>query len=948
MEIEEAREVRTTCPYCGVGCGVLAKVAADGQVSVRGDPDHPANFGRLCSKGSALAETVDLDGRLLHPEIHGRRAGWVEALDLVASTFSQTVAKHGPDSVAFYVSGQLLTEDYYVANKLMKGFIGSANIDTNSRLCMASSVAGHRRAFGADTVPGTYEDLELADLIVLVGSNLAWCHPVLYQRIAAAREKRPEMKIVLVDPRRTMTADIADMHLAIAPDGDVALFTGLLAYLGQHNALDRAYITTHTTGFGQALFAASALDLAEVAASTGLSEDELGRFYSLFAATAKTVTVYSQGVNQSSSGTDKVNAIINCHLAAGRIGKPGTGPFSVTGQPNAMGGREVGGMANMLAAHMEIENPEHRDRVQRFWNAPTVAEKTGLKAVEMFQAVADGRIKALWIMATNPVDSMPDADAVEAAIKACPFVVVSDVLAQTDTVRHAHVRLPAAAWGEKDGTVTNSERRISRQRAFLDLPGEVLPDWRIVAEVGKRMGFGEAFSHATPAEVFAEHSALSGFENDGVRDFDIGAYAGVDAEGYEALEPFQWPAPSQGAPLWPAGHLPLKGGDRLSYGRSLISSVAELSEAPKLPISPLEGEMAGRPEGGAQAGLKPEGENTRFFANGNFYTPDRKARFIAIRPITEIRTSPDYPLILNTGRIRDHWHTMTRTGKSPRLSQHIAEPFVEIHPADAQRFGIGDADIVRVSTPRGDVLVRALVTVRQRQGSLFAPMHWTDQFAAKGRLDTLTAPLTDPVSGQPALKHVAARIEKFAAKAFGFAVMRERPAHVAAAYWAVAKCKGGWRVELAFGDDDIDWAGFAESLFGTSPGAEILAYHDRDAGQHRIAAFDGDQLSGALFVASGPVAASRGWAAEQLSADHVDRRGRLAIVAGRPGGIDVDRGAIVCSCFGVGTNQIAEAVRQGCGSVAAIGAALHAGTNCGSCRAEIRVIVDAQSLQAAE
>ncbi|RVC13050.1 nitrate reductase, partial [Mesorhizobium sp. M7A.F.Ca.AU.001.01.1.1] len=874
MEIDEAREVRTTCPYCGVGCGVLAKVAADGQVSVRGDPDHPANFGRLCSKGSALAETIDLDGRLLHPEIHGRRAGWDEALDLVASTFSQTIAEHGPDAVAFYVSGQLLTEDYYVANKLMKGFVGSANIDTNSRLCMASSVAGHRRAFGSDTVPGTYDDLELADLIVLVGSNLAWCHPVLYQRIAAAREKRPEMKIVLVDPRRTMTADIADMHLAIAPDGDIALFTGLLAYLGQHNALDRTYITTHTTGFGQALFAASALDLAGVAAATGLSEDELDRFYSLFAATSKTVTVYSQGVNQSSSGTDKVNAIINCHLATGRIGKPGAGPFSVTGQPNAMGGREVGGMANMLAAHMEIENPDHRDRVQRFWNAPAVAGKPGLKAVEMFKAVADGHIKALWIMATNPVDSMPDADAVEAAIKACPFVVVSDVLARTDTVRHAHVRLPAAAWGEKDGTVTNSERRVSRQRAFLRAPGDALPDWRIIAELGKRMGFGEAFSYASPAEVFAEHAALSGFENDGARDFDIGAYAGVDAEGYEALEPFQWPAPSQGAPLWPAGHLPLKGGDRLSWPSSPIHNVAKRKQSAKLPISPLEGEMAGRREGGAQAGGWPEGVGTtglqaRFFANGNFFTPDRKARFIAIRPTTEIRTSPDYPLILNTGRIRDHWHTMTRTGKSPRLSQHIAEPFVEIHPADAQRFGIGDADIARVSSPRGDVLVRALVTARQRQGSLFAPMHWTDQFSAKGRLDTLTAPLTDPISGQPALKHVAVRIEKFAAKAFGFAVARQRPEPNTAPYWAVAKCKGGWRVELAFADDDIDWAGFAGSLFGTSLGAEISAYHDRDVGQHRIAAFDDDQLSGALFVAPGPVAVSRGWAAEQLSADHV-------------------------------------------------------------------------------
>ncbi|SDA90539.1 nitrate reductase [Mesorhizobium qingshengii] len=896
METEEAREVRTTCPYCGVGCGVLAKVAADGQVSVRGDPDHPANFGRLCSKGSALAETIDLDGRLLHPEIHGRRASWDETLDLVASTFSQTIAEHGPDAVAFYVSGQLLTEDYYVANKLMKGFVGSANIDTNSRLCMASSVAGHRRAFGSDTVPGTYEDLELADLIVLVGSNLAWCHPVLYQRIAAAREKRPEMKIVLVDPRRTMTADIADMHLALAPDGDVALFTGLLAYLGQHNALDRAYITAHTTGFGQALFAASALDLAGVAAATGLSEDELGRFYSLFAATAKTVTVYSQGVNQSSSGTDKVNAIINCHLATGRIGRPGAGPFSVTGQPNAMGGREVGGMANMLAAHMEIENPEHRDRVQRFWNAPAVARKPGLKAVEMFQAVADGRIKALWIMATNPVDSMPDADAVEAAIKACPFVVVSDVLANTDTIRHAHVRLPAAAWGEKDGTVTNSERRISRQRAFLPAPGEARPDWRIIADVGKRMGFGAAFAHETPAQVFAEHAALSGYENDGARDFDIGAYAGIDGEDYDALAPFQWPAPS--------------------------------------------------PAEGAQAA--DGSSSSRFFADGDFYTPDRKARFIAIRPTAEIRTSPDFPLVLNTGRVRDHWHTMTRTGKSPRLSQHIAEPFVEIHPADAQHHGIGDADIVRVASLRGEVLVRALVTPRQRQGSLFAPMHWTDQFAARGRLDTLTAPLTDPVSGQPALKHVAASVETFAAKAFGFAVMRRKPASIAAPYWAVAKCRDGWRVELAFADDDIDWAGFAAGLFDVPPGGDMLAYHDRDAGQHRIAAFDGDRLSGALFVAPGPVAVSRGWAAEQLDEIHAGQRERFRIVAGRAGADRPDAGAIVCSCFSVGANQIAAAVAGGCTSVEAIGGTLKAGTNCGSCRAEIRAIIQANRVQAAE
>lgn len=465
-------ETKTTCPYCGVGCGVIAKITEDGTVSVKGDPDHPANYGRLCSKGSALAETIDLDGRILHPEIGGRRVGWDDALDLVARKFSDAVAEHGPDSVAFYVSGQLLTEDYYVANKLMKGFIGSANIDTNSRLCMSSSVAGHRRAFGSDTVPGTYEDLERADLVILTGSNLAWCHPVLYQRLAAAKAKRPGMKVVVIDPRRTMTADIADLHLAIRPDTDVALFVGLFSHLVSNNAIDQNYVAAHTNGFAETFAVASSVSFADVLEQTGLPAMQLREFYRLFTTTEKVVTCYSQGVNQSSSGTDKVNAILNCHLATGRIGRPGMGPFSLTGQPNAMGGREVGGLANMLAAHMAIESAEDRDRVQRFWRSPAIAQKPGLKAVDLFQAVADGRIKALWIMATNPVVSMPDADAVEAAIKSCPFVVVSDVLKETDTARHAHVLLPSLGWGEKSGTVTNSERRISRQRSFLDAPGE--------------------------------------------------------------------------------------------------------------------------------------------------------------------------------------------------------------------------------------------------------------------------------------------------------------------------------------------------------------------------------------------------------------------------------------------------------------------------------------------
>ncbi len=888
-EAGDIRTVRTTCPYCGVGCGVLAEVKPDGAVAVRGDPEHPANFGRLCSKGSALAETIDLEGRLLVPKIDGRETGWDEALDLVADTFSQTVAEHGPDSVALYVSGQLLTEDYYVANKLMKGFIGSANIDTNSRLCMASSVAGHRRAFGADTVPGTYEDLELADLVVLVGSNLAWCHPVLYQRLAAAKQKRPEMRVVLIDPRNTMTGDIADMHLAIRADGDVALFTGLLAWLAEHDALDQDYIATHTSGFAEALFAPQSIDLETVAQQTGLRVEDLREFYGLFAKTRKTITVYSQGVNQSSSGTDKVNAILNCHLATGRIGKPGAGPFSVTGQPNAMGGREVGGLANMLAAHMEIENPEHRERVQRFWQSPVIAPRPGLKAVDMFRAVADGRIKAIWIMATNPVDSMPEADATAAALKACPFVVVSDVLADTDTMRLAHVALPAAGWGEKDGTVTNSERRISRQRPFLPMPGEARGDWWIMTQVARRMGFADAFAYDTPAEIFAEHAELSAFENDGSRDFDIGAYATINSAAFEDLHPFQWPQPEYGAP--------------------------------------------------------PE---ARFFANGRFFTPDRRGRFIPVVPAVTARTTDAFPLVLNTGRVRDHWHTMTRTGKSPRLSQHLAEPFCELHPADATIRGISHADIVSATTPCGSVLVRALLSPRQARGSVFIPMHWNDQFAAKARVDVLIPATVDPVSGQPASKHVAAEVAKFRAGSFGFAVLRERPAKLDAEYWAIARCNEGWRIELAFEDAERDWAAFANALFGREQGSEILHYFDRTAGQRRFACFDGERLVGAFFLAAEPVAVSRNWAVDQLAAEFPTQRARLAVIAGRPGKGAVDRGATVCSCFGVGANQIAAAVAGGCHTVEAVGAALQAGTNCGSCRSEIKGIIDARHLQAAE
>ncbi|MDR3496938.1 MAG: molybdopterin-dependent oxidoreductase [Ancalomicrobiaceae bacterium] len=894
----EASETRTTCPYCGVGCGVIATRRDDGSIGVRGDPEHPANFGRLCSKGSALAETLSLDDRLLRPEIGGRPAAWDEALDLVARRFAETIAEHGPDSVAFYVSGQLLTEDYYVANKLMKGFIGSANIDTNSRLCMSSSVAGHRRAFGSDTVPGCYDDLEAADLVVLVGSNLAWCHPVLYQRLMAARQHRGT-RIVVIDPRRTATAETADGHLAIAPDSDVALFGGLLSYLHGNGCIDADFVAAHTSGLDVALDAVADLDPAKTARLTGIPEADLVAFFAEFAATDKAVTVYSQGVNQSVFGSDKVNAILNCHLATGRIGREGMGPFSVTGQPNAMGGREVGGLANVLAAHMSLDSPTDRAVVQTFWASPRVAEKPGLKAVELFRAIGDGRVKAVWIIATNPVDSLPDADSVGEALTTCPFVVVSDVIRSTDTTALAHVLLPAAAWGEKSGTVTNSERRISRQRAFLDLPGEARPDWWMIAEVARRMGHAEGFDFASPAAIFREHAALSGFRNDGsTRAFDIGAYADVSDADYDALEPVQWPAKRHRS-----GEPPVDG------------------------PGPV-----------------------RFYSAGGFHTPDRRGRFVAT-PHTPSPKAPsaELPFVLNTGRIRDQWHTMTRTGKTPRLMSQFAESFCEIHPQDAARLGIGPADLVELASPSGRVVARALVTDRQRPGEVFVPMHWTGQFSGAARIDTLVDARTDAVSGQPGSKYTAVAVNRFAAHWYGFGVSLARPEAGDLAYWARARSGAGYRLECAGSGEIGDVEAMARQLLCLPPEAEVVRMHDRDRGIDRLAAFVGARLVGAFFAGPQPVEAARDWLIVRLGSDLLPRE-RARLLAGRAAQDDCDPGATVCACFSVGINQIAEAVVSGgARTVAEVGEVLRAGSNCGSCRPEIARIIERETMrQAAE
>ena len=863
--------IRTTCPYCGVGCGVIAKADGANGAVISGDPAHPANFGRLCSKGSALGQTLGLADRLLHPLIDGRRADWDRALDLVADRFTDALAQHGPEAVGFYLSGQMLTEDYYVANKLIKGFMGSANVDTNSRLCMASSVAGHRRAFGADTVPGTYEDLDEADLVVLVGSNLAWCHPVLFQRLAAAKAARGT-RVVVVDPRRTATCDLADLHLALQPGSDAALFNALLAALADRGALAQDYLARHVSGLDAALLSARTSD----PGLTGLSRADIATFLDWFTSTERVVTVYSQGINQSESGTDKVNAILNCHLATGRIGRPGMGPFSVTGQPNAMGGREVGGLANMLACHLDLEEPAHRSAVQRFWSSPRMPQAPGLKAVELFEAVARGRIKALWIIHTNPAVSMPDADTVARAIKGCEFVVVSDVT-RTDTTRLADVVLPATAWGEKSGSVTNSDRTISRQRAFLPAPGEARDDWRILADVGRRMGWGAAFGWQSPAEIFAEHARLSGLAGALGRDFDISGLADTD---YEALEPTRWP-------------------------------------------------VHARQSGG------------RFFASGGFFTPDRRARMIPVTPrLPAVKTAPRYPFRLNTGRIRDQWHTMTRSGLAPRLNQHIAEPFMEIHPQDAAALGLEPATLARLSSPQGQAILRVAITERVQPGQVFAPMHWTGETAPTGRVDALVAPVTDPISGQPESKASVVAIAPLSPAWYGFAVSAQAMSPKAS-YWARARSEGGWRCELADLEAPAQWEAYARALFNL-PEASCLSVEDRIRGSHRLAFMEGGRVIAALFTAPGPVVLSRGHVVARIGHEGA------GLLAGRPAQGLADPGPIVCACLNVGLNTITRAIAsQGLTSVEQIGAALQAGTSCGSCRPELAALLP-RGLEAAE
>jgi assimilatory nitrate reductase catalytic subunit len=938
------RSTRSTCPYCGVGCGVIIESSGKQITGVRGDPEHPANFGRLCSKGSTLHLTasanVTQQTRLLHPQLREHRGkppqgvGWDKALDFAAEAFAQIIREHGPNAVGFYVSGQLLTEDYYVFNKLAKGLIGTNNIDTNSRLCMSSAVAGYKQTLGADAPPSCYDDVNHASTIFIVGSNTAYAHPILFRRIEDAKKKNPALKIIFCDPRRTDTAEIADLYLGIQPGTDVMLFNGMLHIMLWEGWTDPAFIAAHTNGF-EALKATVRDYTPELVAQTcGISQEDLVQAARLFAQSPATLSLYCQGLNQSSSGTAKNAALINLHLATGHIGKPGAGPFSLTGQPNAMGGREVGGLANLLSAHRDMANPAHRAEVAALWGLDRIGREVpatpGKTAVEMFQAAADGEIKALWIACTNPAQSMPDQTVVRRALERAEFVVVQEAFATTATCAYADLLLPATTWGEKEGTVTNSERRISRVRAAVAAPGptESGPrhDWAIAVDFAQRLERllpapiqHTLFPYLTPESIWLEHR-----ESTRGRDLDITGMS------YRLLEasPQQWP---------------LK-----------------------------EGETAGK---------------ARLYEDGIFPTANGRANFVntVYRPVAEPRESR-YPFSLTTGRLRDQWHGMSRTGTLGSLFGHASEPCVQMHPQDMERRLLKEGDLVHVTSKRGSIMVPVQASAEMGLSQVFMAMHWGEEFisgvSATGQrlagVNALTTSAYCPDSKQPEFKHAAVKVLK-ADLTWTLLAVAWLPSQQALAtrtqlqalmaHFSFASCvpfaststantAASPRTGVLFRAAHYESVAPAvlqhiEALIHLD-GDDVARYADPRRGQRRAVRLlrntgnadstDNTTLEG--FLLAGDTSAQN-WITPLLQDEQaVQNYGRALLAPGsKPPMAVVSPGKTVCTCFNVSDNAI-ETHLQSCQGtpteqLASLQKALQCGTNCGSCVPQLQRMVRA-------
>ena len=930
----EARETRSTCPYCGTGCGVIIRTEGPQIVDVRGDPDHPANFGRLCTKGSTLHLTasphVTAQARLLHPMRRAQRGAtphaitWDDALDDLSTRIVDTVTRYGPDAVGLYISGQLLTEDYYVFNKLAKGLLGTNNIDTNSRLCMSSAVAGYKATLGVDAPPTCYEDFDDADLVFITGSNLAWAHPILCRRLEDAKAARPSQKWIVVDPRKTETAAMADLHLQLLPGSDIALYHGLLHLMLWEGFTDNAFIRAHTAGFEALRERVRECTPGATARATGLREDDILTAARWWGASGAVLSLYCMGLNQSAQGTANNGALINLHLATGQIGRAGAGPFSLTGQPNAMGGREVGGLSNLLSAHRNLADPAHRAEVAALWGVDDVPAHPGKSAIEMFEAAADGEIKLLWIACTNPAQSMPDQATVRRALERAEFVVLQEAFATTATAPFADLLLPATTWGEKDGTVTNSERRITRVRAAVPAPGEARADWRIARDVALRMEHAlrpdraSLFPYDDPEQVWNEHR-----ETTRGRDLDITglSYALIERDG-----PQQWPF--------------------------------------------AEGATRGQ---------------ARLYTDGRFPTPDGRARFFDAdaKPPAEPRDAR-FPFSLTTGRLRDQWHGMSRTGTLGRLFGHVAEPAVELGAQDMARLNLGDGDLVRVVSRRGELVLPARRSSGQASAQAFIAMHWGEEVLtgrgaaadAFAGINALTTPANCPTSKQPELKHCAVRIARaglgwrLRAMAWlpqGEALARRERLRPLLAQFGYAACvpfgrepdaQGRVGLWLDIADiqspDEIALAGLRTELDLAADA--MLDYRDPRTGMQRGLrvtrdAAGAERLQG--FWICGTDAADNAvsqWWRDTLQADtalEMPARRMLAPGARDRGGASaVPASPQLCTCFNVSvaaaTESLAAATGDTASRIAQTQEKLRCGTNCGSCLPHLRRLAQEQ------
>ena len=883
----------STCCYCGVGCGVLIEHDGEQILGVSGDPDHPANFGKLCSKGSTLHLTGDLDARGLYPELRlGKalartRTDWDSALDHAANVFAETIREHGPDSVAFYISGQLLTEDYYAFNKLARALVGTNNIDSNSRLCMSSAVAGYKRSLGADAPPCNYQDIEQSDCLLIVGSNMAYAHPVLFRRLEEARARRPEMKIIVVDPRRTDTCELADLHLAILPGTDVALFHGILHILLWEGWIDRRYIDTHTEGFEALKQLVRDYTPGIVADTCGISVESLQACAELIGSAPSFLSLWCMGLNQSTSGSAKNSALINLHLATGQIGRAGAGPFSLTGQPNAMGGRETGSLSNLLPGHREAANAEHREEVAGYWGVDGLPANTGLTAVELFDALGEGKIKALWIACTNPAQSLPDQNKVHQALASCPFVVVQEAFFTTETCAYADLLLPAASWGEKEGTVTNSERRVSHVRRAVPAPAEARADWAITSDFARRLerrlrpGQPSLFDFASAESLFEEYKGLTR-----ERDLDLSglSYAILDQQG-----PQQWPFPQ-----------------------------------------------------GATQGT------ARLYGDGRFPTSSGRAQFLAeVWRAPQEKRDARYPLTLNTGRLRDQWHGMSRTGTSARAFGHVEEAVLSLHPEEMRRRRLLAGDLVKVRSRRGSLIVPVQADEAVRSGQAYLPMHWGNRFLKGLGTNVLTQPAFDPLSKQPELKQAGVEVDKvelpwqFYAlvegdvqqrlsalrplfETFAYASLsltgRERPALQIRAASAVAP--------------DAALLAQIDGLLGLDEGP-VLAYDDPRRTVGKRVRIEEGRIT-ALRLAG--ETAARDWLKGLWSEGKADaelRRWLLAPLSTPPGNSAKASGKTLCNCLNVSESAVCAGISRGL-DLDGLKAELKCGTSCGSCVPEIK------------